>query len=204
MDVIKDDLSEAVAAVAPPLLLAAVSRQLEALGPVLTAEEAGGAIIAAVCPESRYGPLGTKALIGCEINHNGETVWLSPGECALHPGLSDWTPHCLAQAAMLPAETAYAMVNATGAPPVFESVGVVIGEGLCSGQLAMTFASGARVIVYYGQRPEGGLFSSTSYGVSGDGLYEIGNHLRRASNESAALAMQAERTERAMGAETVH
>ncbi len=204
MDVLKDDLLEAVAAVAAPLLLTAVTRQLDALGPVLRAEEAGGALLSAICPERRFGHLGTKTLIGCEVMHDGETVWLTPGECALHPGLSDWTPHCLAQAAMLPAECAYTMANATGAVPVFESVGVVIGEGLCSGQMAMTFASGARVIVYYGQRPEGGLFSSASYGLSGDGLYEIGNRLRRAVNEASALAMQADQVERAMCAATVH
>lgn len=204
MDLLKDDLLEAVASVAAPLLVAAVTRQLDALGPILTPEEAGCALVSAICPERRFGPLGTKALIGCEINHNGETVWLSPGECSLHPGLSDWTPHCLAQATMLPTETAYTMAAATGLVPVFESVGVVVGEGLCSGQLAMTFASGARAIVYYGQRPAGGLFSSASYALSGDGLYEIGDHLRRALNEASALAVQAERVERAVCTVTVH
>lgn len=204
MDVLKDDLLEAVGAVAAPLLLSAVARQLDSLGPVLTVEQAGGAIVSALCPETRFGPLGTKTLIGCDLVHDGEAVWLSAGECALHPGLSDWTPHSLAQAAMLPAEAAYTMAGACQTIPMFESVGVVIGEGLCSGQLALTFASGARAVAYYGQKPAGGLFSSTSHAISGDGLFEIGNRLRRSVNEAAALAAVAEAAPAHHSIVTVH
>lgn len=205
MDILKDDLLEVVGAYAPPLLVFAVARQLGDLGPVVTAEQAGGALAAALCPERKYGPLGTKALVGCEVQHNGETVWLTPAQCLMNPALADWTPPCLAQAFTLPVETAYALTAALVAVPIFESVGVIVAEGVCSGQLALTFPqSGARVIVYYGQRVTSGLFASTTYAVSGDGLYAIGDALRRASAEADAAALDAEVRERAMVGATVH
>lgn len=205
MDVLKDDLLEVVAATAPPLLVAAVSRLLDDYGPALTTEQAGGVIAAAICPERKFGPLGVKPLVGCEIYHGGEVVWLTPAQCVMNPGLADWTPACLAQAFMLPVETQYALTGVVSKVPVFESVGVVVGEGHCSGQLAMTFPdSGARVIAYYGQRTTGGLFASTSHAVSGDGLCALGDRLRDAVNAAEAAEQQAEARERTFQPETLH
>lgn len=205
MDVIKADLLEAVAATAPPLLVATLSRLLDDCGPVITAEQAGGAIAAAICPERKFGPLGLKPLVGCEVQHGADVVWLTAAQCAMNPGLSDWTPPCLAQAFMLPVETQYALTGVVSAVPIFESAGVVIGEGLCSGQLALTFpASGARVIAYYGQRATGGLFSSVSHAVSGDGLCAIGDRLRDAASAAEVASQEAEARERAFLPETLH
>lgn len=196
---------EVVAATAPPLLVAAVSRLLDDYGPALTAEQAGGVLAAAICPERKFGPLGLKAFVGCEVYHGGDMAWLTPEQCMMNPALADWTPACLAQAFMLPVETQYALTGVVAKVPIFESVGVVIGEGLCSGQLSLTFPdSGARVIAYYGQRATGGLFASVSHAVSGDGLCAIGDRLRDAVNEAEAAAQQAETRERAFQPETMH
>lgn len=205
MDVLKDDLLEAVAATAPPLLVAAVSRLLDDYGPALKTEQAGSVLAAALCPDRKFGPLGLKPLVGCEVYHGDTMAWLTPAQCMMNPGLADWAPACLAQAFMLPVEAQYALTAAIAKTPVFESVGVVVGEGLCSGQLALTFPeSGARVIVYYGQRPAGDLFASTTYAVSGDGLCAIGDRLREAVNAAEAAANQAELRERRFQPETMH
>lgn len=204
MDILKDDLLEAVGAVAPPLLLAAVARHVDALGAVLTTEEAGDALLSAICPERRFGPLGTKALIGCEIIDGEEMKWLTPSECAMHPGLSDWTPCTLAQAAMLPVETANQLAGACIPVPFFRSVGVITAEGLCSGQLVMTFNNGARATVVYGQRAQVEPVASSAYAITGDALCAIGDQLRRSENDAAALAVLAEQSERGVYPATVH
>lgn len=204
MDVLKDDLLEALGGAAAPLFLSAVSRQLNGFGPVLTTEEAGGALISALCPDTKFGPLGAKPLIGCELREGGEKVWLTPGECAMHPGLADWTPPSLAQAVMLPLETAYSLAGGCCPTPVFTTVGVATSEGLCSGQLAMTFSHGGRAIVYYGQAPRPDDFAITSHTMSCDWLFRIGDALRRFGNATEAEVRAVERLERAYLAATVH
>ena len=204
MDVFKDDLLEAVGQVVPPLLLAAVARHVAPAGPVLTAEEAGDALLSAICPDRRFGPLGTKALIGCEIIDGDEMKWLTPSECAMHPGLSDWTPCTLAQAAMLPVETANQLTGACTSVPYFRSVGVITAEGLCSGQLVMTFPNGGRATVVYGQRAQVEPVASSAYAITGDALCAIGDRLRHSENEAETQAVLAEQLERGVYPATVH
>lgn len=199
MKILRDDLLDAVDQVGSPLMRAAVAAALDQSGPVLNAQEAGSAIIVAVCSERRFGALGAKPLIGCELAMGGETVWLNADECALHPGLSDWTPGTLAEAFMLPAEVAFTMANLTGSAPVFRSAGVVTAEGLCSGQLAMSFASGALATVFYGQRFTGLHLMTVAHAIAGDGLFAIGERLRQRAASDEAVLLQTERIERVGG-----
>lgn len=177
MRITRSDFLSALGAHAPPLLVAAAAKAADPLGPVLTEPDAGAILASALCPETKFGPLGAKALVGCDLTYQGRTVFLTPGQCALHVGLSDWTRPSLAEAFMVPVEVGYSMIHATAAVPVFDVVSIVIGEGLCSGQLSIRFASGAHAIVYYGQKPQPNRFALTVHSMSGDGLYAMGEAL---------------------------
>lgn len=205
MDIPKDDLVEAAGALVSPLMLSALTRQLASAGSLLTLEEAGGAILGALCPETRYGPLGVKRLVGCEIFHGGEATLLDPSQCAMHPGLSDWTPPSLAQALMLPVESAFSMIDATSTLPLFDTVSVVVAEGHCSGHLTLTFPnSGATAVIHYGQPRNPDLFTATSHSISGDGLWKLGHLIRRLANAARAEATEVQKQEQALGGLTVH
>lgn len=179
-------LIEAVEASAPPLL-ASRFKKLVQDRPVITSEEAGGALCAALCSETRYGDLGAKPLIGGAIHLNGETAWLTPEQLMLNPGLGEWSPAFLAQAMMLPVESAYAMTGATMQLPSFDFVGVVVAEGVCAGRFALTFATGAQATLWFGQAADASLFASQTYALSGHGLANVGNTLRHITN-AAVLA----------------
>ena len=117
----------------------------------------------------------------------------------MHPGLGEWSRPCLAQAFMLPVELAATMAHATGTVPVVETVGVVTGEGLCSGQLVLSFASGAVATIFYGQRFQGAHFCTTAQSVTGDGLFAIGNALREADRADDAATALAQAMEPSVG-----
>lgn len=184
----RTDFLKAFGAQASPLVLAAASKAAANLAPALSALEAGAVILAAVCPETKFGPLGPKALIGCDLSYNGRSVFLTPDDCSTHPGLSAWTRPTLAGAFMVPVEVGYTMAHSTGAVPVFDLATVVLAEGLCSGQLSIRFASGAHALLYYGQRPASSHFVAVAHSVSGDALYAIGEALIDAEAESAMPA----------------
>lgn len=201
------DLLDAFAAIAPPLFLSALSRQLGPLERMAASAEVGGAIVSALCPEVRFGDLGSKVLVGVEVYHSdGGGAWLCPDQVAISAGLSDWVPHTLAEAAMVPVEATRTLADAVSDVPIFEAVGVVIAEGLCSGQLSLTFPkTGARAVAYYGQRVLGGMFATTSYGIAGDALCAVGNHLRLAVNAHTEMVIAGEAQERAaLQRATVH
>lgn len=199
MKIIRDDFLDAIDHVATPLMRATVAAGVRDAGAVLSADTAGAALVSAICPDRRFGPLGEKPLVGCELVFDNETTWLTPSQCAMHPGLSDWTPPSLAQAFMLPVEVAMTLAHVVGTAPIFQTAGVVTAEGMCSGQLVLTFTSGAKATVFYGQRFTGLHLVTTAYAIAGDGLFAIGEHLRqRAATDDAAM-VQAERMERAPG-----
>lgn len=174
MRIIRSDFLTALGAHAAPLLFAAANKAAQELGPVLTLYEAGSLLAAAICPETKFGHLGAKTLVGCDLTHGGRTVFLPPDQCALHVGLSDWTRHTLAEAIMLPLEVAYSLAHATSTVPVFDVISIVVSEGLCSGQLTIRFPSGAHAVAYYGQVPQPGRFACAAHSISGDGLYAMG------------------------------
>lgn len=201
------DLLDAFAAIAPPLYLSALSRQLGPLDRMAASAEVGAAIVSALCPDTRFGDLGAKELVGVEVYHaDGGGAWLCPDQVAISAGLSDWVPHTLAEAAMVPVEATRTLADAVSDVPIVDAVGVVIAEGVCSGQLSLTFpTTGARVIAYYGQRVLGTLFATTSYGLAGASLCAVGDHLRLAVNAHTEMVIAGEAQERAaLQRATVH
>lgn len=194
MKINRDDFLQAVGQHAPPLFQAAVSRALSDAGPVISIDVAGGAIAAALCADRRFGDLGSKSLAGCELSFNGTSVWLTADQCVMHPGLGEWIRPCLAQAFMLPAELAATLAHATCVEvPNIQTVGILTGEGHCSGQMVLAFASGAIATVVYGQRFTGSHFSTTAHVIAGDSLFAIGDELREADKADEMAAALEER-----------
>lgn len=195
MNIDPDDLLEAFGRHSPPLLLAALSKELKGRTEPMTGEEVGSAILHALCPDARKGDLGAKHIVGAEMFDAQGRVWLTPEQCFMAPPLSDWAPNTLGQAVFQIIEQGCTRVSSLGGSPTFDAVGLMFSGAVFTGQASMTFQTGAKVILYFGQPPMPGLFASQMFGLSGEGLLNVGRVIHDQISAKADLAEGLERIE---------
>lgn len=203
MQIPKSQLATAFAEYAAPAMVQAFTNALPG-HESLTLEEAGRALVTALCPFDRYGDIGGKTLSGIEVRTDGQSAWLDPQTVINHPHLWVWAETIFAQAVMVPVEAAYSMAYLTGPIATFRGVSVTFGEGICSCRVEMFHPdSGATVTAYYGSKPDT-FFSTVCHTYSGDALFMLGDRLRLANNEAIQAAHDEAARERAESRLTVH